>query len=144
MVMCLAFGSVVLLILVLTAGFAIVRTAIPPYYIWGYWISPFAYALRSLVINEMTSPQWSQPVAPGSPLSIGVASLESFGFYTDPYWIWVGVAYIFGFISFCLALTVMAYAWYVLSLQWTPPSVYNQFSKMMQFWLLLDHNMSWY
>ena len=37
MVMCLAVGSVVLLILVLTAGFAIVRTAIPDYYIWGYW-----------------------------------------------------------------------------------------------------------
>lgn len=29
--------------------------------IWAYWISPFAYLLRSIVINEMTSPHWDIP-----------------------------------------------------------------------------------
>ena len=32
-------------------------------YIWAYWISPFAYLLRAVVINEMTSPAWRTPVA---------------------------------------------------------------------------------
>ena len=29
--------------------------------IWAYWISPFAYLLRAIVINEMTSPHWDIP-----------------------------------------------------------------------------------
>lgn len=28
---------------------------------WAYYISPFAYALRAVVINEMRSPNWQQP-----------------------------------------------------------------------------------
>lgn len=47
--------------------------------------SPFAYALRAVVVNEMTSPSWAAPRNPGVPSSktIGQASLESFGFFTD-------------------------------------------------------------
>ncbi len=26
-----------------------------------YWISPFQYLLNAVVVNEMTSPSWSQP-----------------------------------------------------------------------------------
>lgn len=36
--------------------------------IWAYWISPFAYLLRSIVINEMTSPHWDIPYSPGRSL----------------------------------------------------------------------------
>jgi hypothetical protein len=31
-------------------------------YIWAYWLSPFAYLMRGVVINEMTSPAWRTPV----------------------------------------------------------------------------------
>ena len=73
-----------LLVLIVTSGFAIVRTAIPPWWIWAYWISPFAYGLRAIVINEMTAPSWSYADAttpPGS--TVGIQGLQSFGFQTE-------------------------------------------------------------
>ncbi len=35
--------------------------SIPAYWIWAYYISPFAWALRCIVINEFASPAWSHP-----------------------------------------------------------------------------------
>ena len=58
MVVANALGGLSLVLLIVTSGFVIVRTSIPPWMIWAYYISPFSYGLRSLVINEMTSPQW--------------------------------------------------------------------------------------
>ena len=43
-------------------------------WIWAYWMSPFAWSLRAVAINEMTSPPWG---------SVGIQALESFGFQTD-------------------------------------------------------------
>ena len=44
-------------------------------------------AVRAVVINEMTSPQWAYPNDPALPngSSAGVASLESFGFFLERY-----------------------------------------------------------
>lgn len=73
-----------LLVLIVTSGYAIIRTAIPPWWIWAYWISPFAYGLRAIVVNEMTSAGWAyadQSTPPGS--TVGLQALESFGFQTD-------------------------------------------------------------
>jgi hypothetical protein len=60
-------------------------------WIWIYWLSPFSYALRAIVVNEMTQPRWSRP-APGNPdgLTLGEEGLHTFGFYTERFWIWVG------------------------------------------------------
>lgn len=90
-----AFGMLGILMLVLTSGFAIVRTSIPPWWIWAYYISPFAYALRAIVINEMTSSKWDAPTSSGVPT--GISALDSFGFFTDRKWIWIGVGYMIGF-----------------------------------------------
>ena len=38
--------------------------------IWAYWISPFAYLLRGIVINEMTSAHWDAPYSPGVTLGV--------------------------------------------------------------------------
>jgi len=43
-------------------------TVTDPCRIWAYWISPFAYLLRAIVINEMTSPHWDIPYSPGRTL----------------------------------------------------------------------------
>ena len=43
-------------------------------WIWAYWLSPFAYSLRAVAINEMTSPAWGP---------VGIQALESFGFQTE-------------------------------------------------------------
>lgn len=57
--------------------------SIPDWWIWAYYISPFAYGLRGLVLNEMTSPAWEQQAAflPGA--TRGEAALLSFGFFTE-------------------------------------------------------------
>lgn len=54
--------------------------------------SPFSYALRAIVINEMTNDRWSA-AAPGNPhhFTLGEEGLDTFGFFTERYWIWVGV-----------------------------------------------------
>lgn len=58
MVRASSIASLALLINVLTSGYTIVYGDIPPWWIWLYWISPFAYAIRAFVINEMTAPRW--------------------------------------------------------------------------------------
>ncbi|EFJ39882.1 hypothetical protein VOLCADRAFT_40167, partial [Volvox carteri f. nagariensis] len=99
MVVANAAVGFVFVLLILTSGFAIVHNSIPPWAIWGYWISPHAYALRSLVINEMVSPKWQNvPAPPGMQpgLSLGDAALLSFDFYLERKWIWIGVGFLLG------------------------------------------------
>lgn len=52
-------GSVGLLIVFVLGGFIIPRTSIKPWWIWGYWISPLAYAQNGVQVNEFLSPEWS-------------------------------------------------------------------------------------
>lgn len=77
-----AAAGFLLLMLVVNSGFVIVRTAIEPWVIWFYYLSPFAYSIRALAINEMTSPRWAAP-APFSGRSIGETALETFDFFTE-------------------------------------------------------------
>jgi hypothetical protein len=74
-------GGFFLLMLIINSGFIIVHSAIPPWVIAFYWLSPFAYSIRALVINEFTSPRWDEPLPVGK--TIGVAALESLDFYTE-------------------------------------------------------------
>ncbi|GMH32356.1 hypothetical protein BSKO_00190 [Bryopsis sp. KO-2023] len=91
MVVTNSVGGVTLLMLVVNSGFTIVRKSIPGYWIWAYWISPFAYGVRALAINEFTSPRWSS-VTPG----LGESALLELDFHTSRSWIWIGIAYIWG------------------------------------------------
>ena len=79
---CWSAGALTMLVLIITSGYAIVRTSIPGWWIWAYWISPFAYGLRAVVINEMTSPSWDA-IQAGTTETVGVYSLKSFGFFTE-------------------------------------------------------------
>jgi hypothetical protein len=74
-----------------------VRTSIPGWWIWAYWISPFSWGFRALVVNEFSGSQaWASPAnaaAPRGP-TIGEAALDAFGFFHERYWIWAGVGYL--------------------------------------------------
>jgi len=95
MVMANALTGLLMVILVISSGFAIVHKAIPGWMIWAYWISPWAYGLRNLVINEMTSPRWTNLPGPNvGDKNLGFAALESFDFYTSRSWIWIGVGFL--------------------------------------------------
>jgi hypothetical protein len=34
------------------------RTARNRWAIWVYWLSPYAWSIRAIVCNEMTTPEW--------------------------------------------------------------------------------------
>ena len=67
--------------------------SIPDYWIWAYYISPFAWGLRSLVINEFISPRWDAPALSMPGRTLGEEALLSFDFFTERKWIWAGVGY---------------------------------------------------
>lgn len=59
----------------------IVHSSIPPWMIYFYWASPFAYGVRALGVNEMTSPRWAVAGPNGEPL--GRTVLGAFDIYHD-------------------------------------------------------------
>lgn len=75
-------------------AFVLVAASIPGWWIWAYYISPFAYGIRSVIVNEFTAPVWSDPM-PGTngQYNVGEAVLLSFGFFTDRSWIWGGIGF---------------------------------------------------
>jgi ABC-type multidrug transport system permease subunit len=60
MIVAFTGGSLALLIVFMLGGFIIPRPAIKPWWIWGYWISPLAYAENAISINEMLSSDWKK------------------------------------------------------------------------------------
>lgn len=49
---------------------------------WMYYINPLAYAMKAIIINELTSSQWSYPVGT-SGVTAGEQVLDTFGMPTD-------------------------------------------------------------
>ena len=89
-------------------GFSIIRTSIPDYLIWVYYgCNPLAYGIRALAINEMTAPGWG---------AAGPIILEEFGLFSDPVWIWYGVAFLW------VSLLVMTLLGTLALMYTNPPS----------------------
>ncbi|KAG0577997.1 hypothetical protein KC19_5G197200 [Ceratodon purpureus] len=104
-------GSFLLLIIFMLGGFIIPRPDIKSWWIWGYWISPLAYAENAISINEMLAPRWSKFV-PGKNHTLGELVLMNRGIFTESYWYWISVGALFGFailfnIGFTIALDWM-------------------------------------
>ncbi|GKY93223.1 hypothetical protein MPSEU_000290000 [Mayamaea pseudoterrestris] len=91
---CMAILS---LLCVLFSGFTVQPDVIPNYYIWLYWLNPFAWLLRGLVVNQFESGQFDEASSePG--LTDGELVLVRFGFTLDdePYtfeWVWWGILF---------------------------------------------------
>ncbi|CAD7702122.1 unnamed protein product [Ostreobium quekettii] len=98
-VIAFAVAGTTLLMLMATAGFTITRQSIPGWWIWAYWISPFAYGYRALAINEMTSPSWGD---------FGTQALDILEFHTDRKWIWIGAVYLIAAFFVCTTLSAIA------------------------------------
>ncbi|KAL2642881.1 hypothetical protein R1flu_010468 [Riccia fluitans] len=91
-------GSVGLLIIFILGGFIIPRTSIKPWWIWGYWISPLAYAQNAVQVNEFLAPEWGKPLENTTPpVSLGVAYLKSVNLFTGGYWYWIAIAVMIGY-----------------------------------------------
>lgn len=94
MVMANSVAMLILLLMVVTNGFSIVRPAIPGYMIWLYWLNPLSWAIRAITINELTAGRWQYEVAPG--LTAGETIMQPFGFPPDPAYIWGAVGFLWG------------------------------------------------
>lgn len=57
----LQMATLSLLLLIMFAGFSIVRINIPYYWIWAYYSTPLSWSLQAIVINEMTQDRWAEP-----------------------------------------------------------------------------------
>ena len=111
-----------LMYFVILSGFSILRFNVPDYVIWLYYLSPFAYSMRALAVNEFSDSRWQDslcvdkvpnPAICGSPTeSFGDYILKSFGMFTDTTWIWVSVGYNCGFYLIGVAVCVAGLALY--------------------------------
>ncbi|XP_030479880.1 pleiotropic drug resistance protein 1 [Cannabis sativa] len=119
------FGSFVLLMLFGLGGFLLSKNDIKKWWIWGYWSSPLMYYQSAIQVNEFLSDQWSHP-EPNGTRHLGIAVLESQGFFTKPYWYWIGFGAVVGY---TIAFNVL----YALSLTFL-----NQFGKSHSIVLLED------
>mmetsp|Transcript_4399 Transcript_4399/g.11080 ORF Transcript_4399/g.11080 Transcript_4399/m.11080 type:complete len:1493 (+) Transcript_4399:44-4522(+) len=54
-------SAITLLYFILFGGFIVAPDTIPDFYLWAYWINPYAWANRALVINEFSSDRWEDP-----------------------------------------------------------------------------------
>ncbi len=93
--------GLLILMLIVTSGFAIVRDSIPPWWIWIYWISPFSWAWRAAAINEFLSgdSSWTQMTTQSNEAcatdycTIGEQVLLSYAIPLDEAWIGYGIMY---------------------------------------------------
>ncbi|KAG2454171.1 hypothetical protein HYH02_001206 [Chlamydomonas schloesseri] len=102
-------GGVLLMINVLLSGFPIARTSIPGWWIWGYWLSPMSWSLRSMLVSEMTSDEWplanlADPTGP----TVGEDAMAMRGFQTEWFWVWAGIGYVLGIALLQLVAQVLA------------------------------------
>ncbi|KAL6780792.1 hypothetical protein ACKKBF_B11655 [Auxenochlorella protothecoides x Auxenochlorella symbiontica] len=111
-----AVGSFFLLVFIVTGGFVMVKSAIPPWWIGAYWANPWAYLTMSISINEFMGASWDvpNPADPTNPLSLGEQVLAFRDFPTSTRMVWIGVAA-------GLASTIINVAVFVLATTFMPP-----------------------
>lgn len=86
-------GSCALMVIVMLAGFIIPKPNIKPWWIWGYYLSPLAYAVRATSVNEFLAPRWTTTVGHDHRAHhVGRNVLQSFGIQQDANGYWIGVA----------------------------------------------------
>ncbi|KAE8973693.1 ABC transporter G family member 29 [Phytophthora fragariae] len=108
-------GMVSILCFIIFAGFVVTRSQIPDYLIWAHWISPIAWALKALAINEYRSSKFDVCVYEGvdycakyDGLNMGEYYLNLFDFATEKEWVPYGIIYLLGIYVFFMFLSYLA------------------------------------
>eukprot|EP00898_Chlorokybus_atmophyticus_P004211 jgi/Chlat1/4791/Chrsp31S04779 len=102
-------GSLGLLVVFVLGGFVLAKPDIPPWWIWGYWVSPLSYGQNALALNEFTSARWQSKIydsATGE--TLGDAVLRQRGLFTNRVWEWIGFAALVGFYILFNILVIIA------------------------------------
>jgi ABC-type multidrug transport system ATPase subunit/ABC-type multidrug transport system permease subunit len=85
------------------SGFIIFPNVIKNWQIEFFWLSPFAWALRGLAINEFSSPDYDEPLA-GQTIRRGDVYMDSFDINKDKNYIWAALVYLLGLVALAIAL----------------------------------------
>ncbi|KAL0427048.1 UNVERIFIED_CONTAM: ABC transporter G family member 32 [Sesamum latifolium] len=97
MIVANTFGSFAMLIVMALGGYIISRDRIPPWWIWGFWISPLMYAQDAASVNEFLGHSWDKASADNSTQSLGRALLKARNLFPESYWYWIGVGALVGY-----------------------------------------------
>ncbi|BBM99977.1 ATP-binding cassette, subfamily G (WHITE), member 2, PDR [Marchantia polymorpha subsp. ruderalis] len=108
-------GTFILLVFFFLGGFLLPKDDVKPWWIWGYWISPLAYATNAVSVVEYLAPQWNKPAGVedfGGNETLGKLYLRRAGLFTEDYWYWIGIGVLLGYALlfntlFTLALTYL-------------------------------------
>ncbi|KAF6148017.1 hypothetical protein GIB67_024192 [Kingdonia uniflora] len=107
-------GTFTLLMVFVLGGFIIARDDIPPWMIWGYYVSPMMYGQNAVVMNEFLDERWSTPIFDPrvGTTTVGKTLLRARGMFVDEYWYWICIGALFGFsilfnVCFIAALTYL-------------------------------------
>ena len=88
-------GTFVVLLATLFGGFIVYPDAIPPYYIWIYWMNPMAWCLQGLASIEFTSSKYNNIGFPSA------SFLTTLGFQTGREWIGYSFVYMIPYTFIC-------------------------------------------
>ncbi|GBG35186.1 ABC transporter G family member 31, partial [Hondaea fermentalgiana] len=86
---------------VVYSGFIIVQSAMPPWFIWIYWLSPIAWAYRSAVLTIFTSSAFTDEQS--------AFALDLFGFPSNKQYIWAGILMLIAYVIVDVGLSMFGY-----------------------------------
>uniref|UniRef100_A0A0A0LTZ5 ABC transporter domain-containing protein n=1 Tax=Cucumis sativus TaxID=3659 RepID=A0A0A0LTZ5_CUCSA len=104
-------GCLGVLWLLIFGGFVLSHNNMQKWLSWGYWTSPLMYAQTALSINEFLGDNWNRALN-GSTESLGVSVLKSRGLFVNPYWYWVCLVALVGFIILFNVISAVALAFF--------------------------------
>jgi ABC-type multidrug transport system ATPase subunit/ABC-type multidrug transport system permease subunit len=110
-----AVGMAVISIFMLSSGFFIIRSQLPPWLQWLPWLSFFWYAISSLANNEFHATRWNTPSPQNPSQTVGQVFLAQYSIPYSRTLQWLGVVYILslwilvGWILSPLALTAFRF-----------------------------------
>lgn len=96
MIVANTFGSFAMLVVMALGGYIISRDRIPRWWIWGFWISPLAFAQNAASVNEFLGHSWEKR-AGNSDFSLGEALLRARSLFPKSYWYWIGLGALLGY-----------------------------------------------
>uniref|UniRef100_K3WZI5 ABC transporter domain-containing protein n=1 Tax=Globisporangium ultimum (strain ATCC 200006 / CBS 805.95 / DAOM BR144) TaxID=431595 RepID=K3WZI5_GLOUD len=101
------------LVFILFAGFVALKSQIPDFLIWLYWVSPYSWSIRAIAVNEYRSPKYDvctfgdiDYCGRFENKTMGQYYLSLFDVQPDKEWIMYGVIYLIAAYVVCLCCSI--------------------------------------
>ncbi|KAL1551439.1 transcription factor [Salvia divinorum] len=109
MIIANTFGFFVLLMMFAMSGFVLARKSVKKWWLWGYYASPMMYGDNAIIVNEFRGHSWKHASPEANVTrSLGVAVIESIGYFPGSYWYWIGIGALIGMILLFNVLSTLA------------------------------------